>query len=165
LSTEDDRDIPEALPVLNNWVRGVLVGIVLGLTVVFTVAWRLNPYLEDGTPRRMETHRQLGLPPCTFYEITGLPCPACGMTTSFALLIRGDLWHSLQANAAGTALGLFCLAVIPWAAVSVVRRQTPFVRSLEKAFMLVVLSLVTVMTMRWLLVLALHWCGITSVRI
>ena len=50
----------------------------------------------------METHRQLGLPPCTFKEMTGLPCPSCGMTSSFALLVRGDVMNSLRANAVGT---------------------------------------------------------------
>ena len=35
----------------------------------------------------MGTHQQLGLPPCNFVTLTGYPCPACGMTTSFALLV------------------------------------------------------------------------------
>jgi hypothetical protein len=62
----------------------------------------------------MGSHQQLGLPACTFYTLTGLPCPSCGMTTSFAFLIRGDLAHSLRANAAGAALAVFCLLAIPW---------------------------------------------------
>src|SRR5207302_1856701 len=36
------------------------------------------------------THEQLGLPPCTFYLTFGRPCPACGMTTSWAWLLRGN---------------------------------------------------------------------------
>ena len=31
------------------------------------------------------THTALGFPPCGFYTITGIPCPTCGVTTSFVL--------------------------------------------------------------------------------
>ncbi|NBO19844.1 MAG: DUF2752 domain-containing protein, partial [Proteobacteria bacterium] len=33
--------------------------------------------------RGLGTHEQLGLPPCGFYLWYGLPCPSCGMTTSW----------------------------------------------------------------------------------
>jgi hypothetical protein len=105
----------------------------------------------------MAAHRQLGLPPCTFAEITGVPCPACGMTTSFALLVRGDLGNSLQANWVGTLLACFCLAFIPWAAVSVYRGRTLFVRSLERGLIVVVSALLVLMLLRWIGVLGLMW--------
>ena len=66
----------------------------------------LNPYDADGTPRTMATHTQLGMPPCNFVILTGKPCPSCGMTTSFALLVRGDVVASLRANWAGTLLAV-----------------------------------------------------------
>jgi hypothetical protein len=53
----------EALPYLAWWVRGGLIAIAVGLLVVFGIAIALNPYDEQGQPRRMETHRQMGLPP------------------------------------------------------------------------------------------------------
>jgi len=92
----------------------------LGIVLVFGIARWLNPY-ENGQPRRMETHVQLGLPPCNFRILTGVPCPSCGMTTSFALLVRGDLENSLRANAVGTLLALFCLAVVPWSLICALR--------------------------------------------
>jgi hypothetical protein len=164
MSLDEARDLPEALPVLNNWVRGALVGIVAGLVVVFTIAVRLNPYGPDGSAERMETHRQLGLPPCTFYYATGVPCPACGMTTSFALLVRGDVAHSLQANWVGTLLAAFCLLFIPWGLISVARRVPLFVRSLERALMVVVLTLLSLMMLRWLIVLGVAYWGGTPLR-
>src|SRR5262249_53960947 len=130
---EDDTPLPVALPVLDNWVRFALLALALVLTAVFAVALWLNPYDEEGQPRRMETHRQMGLPPCTFYSVTGLPCPSCGMTTSFALLVRGDVWNSLRANAVGTLLALYGLVLIPWSLASVWRRQLVWVRDLEPA--------------------------------
>jgi hypothetical protein len=165
LSTDDYELLPEALPVLNNWVRAALVVIVLGLVAVFSVAVSLNPYEESGQARRMETHRQLGLPPCTFYAATGHPCPACGMTTSFALLVRGDLLGALRANSVGTLLGLFCLALIPWGVATVVRRQPLFVRSLEKSATVCVLVLLTLMFGRWLILLGVAWWNGASFRI
>src|SRR5262249_50746612 len=113
---------PEALPVLHQGVRGALVGVVLGIVAVFVVAASLNPYGGEGRPRQMATPQRLGLPPCTFYDVTGLPCPSCGMTTSFAFLVRGDVKNSLRANWVGTLLAAFCVAFIPWALVGVARR-------------------------------------------
>ena len=97
------------------WVRLGLACLVFLPTIVFAVALVLDPY-RDGRVWLEETHTQLGLAPCTFRSLThGCPCPACGMTSSFALFVRGDLWHSLQANFAGTLLATMALLFIPWA--------------------------------------------------
>jgi Protein of unknown function (DUF2752) len=143
----------------NQWVRGVLVGMVLGLSAVFAIAVWLDPYDEDGQPRRMETHRQLGLPPCTFYSMTGVPCPSCGMTTSFALLVRGDVLNSLRANAVGTALAAFCLFLIPWGLASAVRGRLYFIRSLERALTRVILIFLALLLVRWAFVVGAAWLG------
>jgi hypothetical protein len=135
----------------------LLVGLAVGLVAVFVTAWILNPYSADGSPLRLETHRQLGLPPCTFLEVTGLPCPSCGMTTSFALLVRGDVGNSLRANAVGTLLALFCLALIPWSLASAAYKRSLFVRSLERGLTVVVLLLLGAMMLRWAVVLGLAW--------
>jgi hypothetical protein len=129
----------------------------LALIAVFFTAARIDPYNADGTAQVMATHRQLGLPPCTFSEVTGMPCPSCGMTTSFALLIRGDVANSARANWVGTLLALFCLLVIPWTAASVLLGRALFIRSMESALMAVVMTLLVLMFARWLVVLALAW--------
>ena len=100
--------------------RLALVAMVLCWVAVFAVALRLDPY-QDGKVWLEETHRQLGLPECTFKSITKLPCPSCGMTSAFALLVRGDLWNALRANAVGAGLALLGAAFVPWALISVVR--------------------------------------------
>src|SRR4051812_33369576 len=148
---------PEALPCLHWWVRGALVGVVAGLVAVFAVAAWLDPYRADGSARRMETHRQLGLPPCTFYRVTGLPCPSCGMTTSFALLVRGDVANSARANVVGTLLAAFGLALAPWCVVAALTGRTPFVRSLERALTVVILVFLGLMLLRWAVVIGAAW--------
>jgi hypothetical protein len=84
------------------------------LCVPLAVAYRLEP-----SPQNRGTHEQLGLPPCSFVVWFGRPCPACGMTTSWAHLIRGNLIGALRANVGGTLLGILTLVAIPWLLLSV----------------------------------------------
>jgi hypothetical protein len=155
--TDDTQELGTALPYLTWGVRGLLLLMVAGLIAVFGVAAYLNPYNEDGTPRTMETHRQLGLPPCTFKTATGLPCPSCGMTTSFALLMHGDPVNSLRANWVGTVLALFCLGLIPWGVVSVLRKRPLGFLALDRALSFVVVTFLVLMLLRWSVVVALAW--------
>jgi hypothetical protein len=159
--SESFEEPAEALPALDGWVRGTLVGITVGLVAVFAVARWLEPYDENGAPLRMETHRKLGLPPCTFKTVTGgMPCPSCGMTTSFALLARGDVGNSLRANAVGTMLALFCALLIPWSVATLLRGRPLFIVSMERAILRVVIFFLLVMLLRWVVVLAIYfWPG------
>lgn len=147
-----DQPLP-VIPVLRSWVRLILVVLAVLLIGVFALASWLQPYDENGAPRRDETHRQLGLPPCTFKLVTGKPCPSCGMTTSFALLMRGDVWHSLQANAAGTLLALLCLVFIPWGLACALFGRPFVIYSLERALTRLVILFLLVMLARWCIVL------------
>lgn len=115
-------------PAATRTVRALLVAMALALAGVFAVAAYLNPYQADGTPKRMATHTQVGLPACNFVTLTdGRPCPSCGMTTSFALLVRGDVGASLKANWVGTLLALFWSALLVWSATCAVTGRYWFV--------------------------------------
>lgn len=52
------------------------------------------------------THTQLGLPPCGWVVGMGIPCPSCGMTTSFAHAADGNLLGALRVQPAGALLAL-----------------------------------------------------------
>jgi hypothetical protein len=94
-----------------------LVGLsAIGLLALLAVAAWLEP-----DPQGLGTHQQLGLPPCTFRTLFGLPCPTCGMTTAWAHLVRGELGGALRANAAGALLAMLAVAGIPWLAGSAIR--------------------------------------------
>jgi hypothetical protein len=147
-------------PYLALWVRGILLLIVAGLVAVFVIAVLLNPYNPDGTAKTMATHTgpPLNLPDCTFKTMTGgLPCPSCGMTTSFSLLMHGDPLSSLRANWVGTGLAVFCLALIPWALASVLLKRPLFIVSLERAMTITVVGFLVLMLLRWGVVLLLYW--------
>ena len=52
------------------------------------------------------THTQLGLNTCTFLAWTGIPCPMCGMTTTFALMVRGQWFSGVMTQPMGVVLFL-----------------------------------------------------------
>jgi hypothetical protein len=153
--TEQSQEPVDVWPVLSRWVRAWLLAITVGLVGVFSIAAWLDPYDDQGRARRSETHLQIGLPPCTFRYLTGLPCPSCGMTTSFALLMHGDLRNSLRANAVGTLLAAFGLAMIPWSLASVLRRRPLFIVSFERAALWTVIVFVVLLMTRWFVVVGL----------
>lgn len=69
-------------------------------------------------PRGFGTHQQLGLPPCNFSEASGIPCPGCGLTTSFTLMAHGHPLDAFGAHLMGPPLFLLTLATAlgaPWA--------------------------------------------------
>jgi hypothetical protein len=76
------------------------------------------------------------------------------MSTSFALLVRGDLWNSLCANAVGTMLAAFCLVALPWCLFCAMRDRLYIVRSIETTVLRLLLAFVALMLLRWLIVLA-----------
>jgi Protein of unknown function (DUF2752) len=116
---------------IHRWIRILLPILTIPWVIVFFVAiFLINPY-PNGEAAKMGVHQQLGLPPCTFQEVAQIPCPSCGMTTSFTLLMRGDVWHSMQANFAGTALATFGVLFIPWALASAFFGRFVFIRRLE----------------------------------
>lgn len=57
---------------------------------------------------------------CPFRVVTGLPCPACGLTRSWVTAAHGDLAASLSFHWFGAAL---LIAVAAYAVVGLVRRS------------------------------------------
>lgn len=155
-----DSELPLAHPVRplprTAWIVRLSLLAISGLLAgVFTVALWLNPYDANGQPRRMATHTQLGMPPCNFVILTGTPCPACGMTTSFALLVRGDLIAALQANWVGVVIAVIWAVLMVWALASGVVGRPLLLPQGRGEFVLTLLVgiVVTLMLLRWGLVL------------
>ncbi len=79
---------------------GAIAAACLGLLVT---AFQLTPSRGG-----FGTHRQLGLSECGFLLRTGLPCPACGMTTSFAWFAHGNVPASFYVQPMGFLLAVAC---------------------------------------------------------
>jgi ABC-type glucose/galactose transport system permease subunit len=90
------------LPIRHRAAFLVVAGLCLALMVI---ASALKP-----NPSGMGTHTALGLQACGFYQRTGLPCPTCGMTTSFAWFARGNIGASLYVQPMGTLLATLTVA-------------------------------------------------------
>lgn len=85
--------------------RGVAAASSVACATPLVVACMLVPSTTG-----MDTHRQLGLPACGWPSAFGIPCFTCGMTTAFALSVRGRFLAALQAQPAGFALA--CAAAL-----------------------------------------------------
>ena len=152
----DVEEVPEDdAQAIRRWARAVLLCLTVPWIIVFIVAVRIYPY-EDGQPMTMGSHQQLGLPECNFKTFTQIPCPSCGMTTSFSLLMHADVWNSLKANFAGTALAAFGLLFIPWAFASAFFGRLVFIRSLEMVVFRLALVFLIVLFGRWGIVIVLE---------
>ncbi|MCC9604801.1 DUF2752 domain-containing protein [Blastopirellula sp. JC732] len=129
-----------------GWFRRSLLGLV-GLIVagLLGTAAMLTPNNQG-----LGTHQQLGLPPCSSRVWFGVRCPACGMTTSWAYLTKGNVVGSIRSNAAGFLLGLTAMASAPWLLVTAFRGRPPLGYPNEIVALVVVCSIAAVMVAEWL---------------
>ena len=95
---------------------GLICAIVLGVAVALTPS-----------PRGMGTHRGLGLPPCGFEYSTGMPCPTCGMTTAYALTVRGRIYAAIVTQPAGFVLCVLTGVVATYGAYVAIRGRAIWV--------------------------------------
>lgn len=80
-------------------------------------------------PSGIGTHQRLGLQQCQFLVRTGLPCPSCGMTTSFTHFVRGQFWTSFYVQPAGLALAIVTTMLF-WACLYIAATGCPVHRLL-----------------------------------
>lgn len=108
-----DLSVPplSAEPQISPFIRFSSGALCLFLIAGFLLAANLSP-----SSRGYGTHQQLGLPPCSIQVLFGIPCPSCGMTTSFCWFVRGEVLNSARANLAGLYLATICALLIPWTA-------------------------------------------------
>lgn len=97
----------------------MLLGALVAMTPL-ALAARLSP-----DPTGLGTHQQLGLPPCSSRLLWDMRCPACGMTTSWAHLVRGEVLESVRANPGGMLLGLVAAGLSLVLSFSSVRGEVP----------------------------------------
>ena len=126
--------------------RWLLAGWSFVLISGFGLAFSVTP-----DPRGFGTHQQLGLPPCSFRELFKIPCPSCGMTTSFCQLMHGNIAAACRASASGVLVALVCAVQIPWCWWSAAQGRLAGVSDPERTLLWLLSSLGIVCLLYWAL--------------
>lgn len=105
--------------------RLLSLGIALACLTVLTVAAYVQPNRAG-----LGSHSSLGLPQCGFLQTTNLPCPSCGMTTSFSHFVRGNVLASVYVQPMGAVLAAMACACV-WAGLYIAFTGRPAFRLLR----------------------------------
>ncbi len=120
----DQAEIVEAYPTQDDFPFPWFLRLALGVFGVVIVTLLIVAAFLKPSPVGFGTHQQLGLPPCSFKVwFDGMPCPSCGMTTSWSHMTKGQVLSSFRANPGGALLALVCMFVGPWLVVTAVKGQ------------------------------------------
>jgi hypothetical protein len=100
--------------------------------------------------------REASITVCLFKNVTGIPCPSCGITRSVLELLEGNFRQGLLIN----PLGIFAMSlllIIPgWIVVDIIRNKTSllsvYTRSEEliRKHKLIYIPLIVLITVNWI---------------
>jgi len=124
--------------------RCVLLVAAAGTIGLLGLARKLEP-----DPRGFGTHIQLGMRSCSFLRMTGKLCPTCGMTTSFAWVVRGRIDRGWRANPAGCVLALLALPLAAWLICSAVVNRPAGFSSLSRPLLFLLVGTVVLSLVSW----------------
>lgn len=94
-----------------SWL-GRLVALAISAICLATLIFAL---ILVPSPSGVGTHTPLGMGQCAWLSRFNLPCPSCGMTTSFSWFVRGNWMASFYVQPFGFALAL-AVGIVFWAA-------------------------------------------------
>jgi len=92
-------------------------GMKLGVAALAMLALAACLWMKPD-PSGCGTHTHLGMRPCAHLERYGIPCAACGATTSVCWLVRGEVANAFQTHCTGALIGLIILLSIPFSILS-----------------------------------------------
>lgn len=117
---------------------------IAGCTWVIAEAVSVTP-----DARGYGTHESLGMEPCGFYRATGRPCPSCGMTTSFANMVRLRPLAAFRASPAGALLCLLTMAAPGWFLHALLTGRPPFRFLLHRRARWILPVTLTIVLLSW----------------
>jgi len=93
--------VAQLRPLIGFWGRLFALSLSLGCLSVLIIASKLEPSRTG-----VGSHREMGLQGCQLLIRSGVPCPSCGMTTSFTGFVRGNLVASAYVQPMGMLIAL-----------------------------------------------------------
>lgn len=133
---------------------GIAGRVLLAVWCVFLTSGFLLAASLEPDPRGFGTHQRLGFPPCTFQVYFRVPCPSCGMTTSFSHFVRGEFLSSARANLAGLALAAVCAVQVPWSLISLWQGRLWRIEHPDRISLVLIVTLCLLSLFQWGLRLA-----------
>jgi hypothetical protein len=133
--------------------RLLAAAVALSCAVVLIIAARLVP-----SPTGVGTHTAMGLVRCEFLARTGIPCPSCGMTTSFSHFAHGNILASIYVQPMGAALALLTAAGF-WVSLYIAITGKPalrLMRLIPARYYLLPLMFLAVAAWGWKIFIHLH---------
>ncbi len=140
---------------LTPYVRSWLGLLAVGCLAALVLAAMMTP-----NPTGLGTHEWLGMRECQFLENTGMPCPSCGMTTSWAWFARGNVVASFYIQPMGFVLacGAALTAWIAGYCAITGRNPSPLLRLMPAKGIL--LSLLALAVAAWVWKIYIHSHGL-----
>jgi hypothetical protein len=134
---------------------GRLLALLISLSclAVLVTASILKP-----NPNGLGTHTQMGFPDCSWLHLFGIPCPFCGMTTSFAWFARGNIAASLWVQPMGTLLAFLAVAAF-WSGMYIAFTARPahrLLRYVPSGYIYKSLLLATGLAWSWKIFIQVH---------
>jgi hypothetical protein len=88
---------------------------------------------------------------CIFRNVTGIPCPGCGLTRSFVHLAHGNFMKALEFHLMGPVLFVLCLLQIPYRLIEYtgVWRTSPIWIKLKRGFGVLIWGVLAGTLMAW----------------
>ncbi len=135
--------------------RVIALAVAAGCAILIVTAFRLRP-----SPDGVGTHQGMGFLPCTMLVTTGIPCPTCGMTTSFAWFFKGNILASFYVQPGGFALAWGTGVVLLWSLYEVVtgRPIHRLARYIPPKVWIIGGSLALAFSWGWKIII--HLCGV-----
>ena len=69
---------------------------------------------------------------CPFNYYFHIPCPGCGMTRAFKLILQGNILESLQYNLLALPLFIFIILFMIFLVVDIIKNQTEYLAYIER---------------------------------
>lgn len=71
----------------------------------------------------LDPHQEYSV--CVFKNLTGYPCPGCGMTRSTISLFKGDFFQSLMWNPLAIVVNIMAITAIIWMSYNLIITKKP----------------------------------------